>query len=388
MREFLRQQADQGLQVDSVVTDPPYGLVSTVKRFGKEGSAPAKSNGATGVYKRASAGFMGQTWDGEGVERDPETWRAVYDVMKPGAHLLAFGGTRTWHRIAAAIEDAGFELRDTIMWLYGTGFPKSHNDPAGMEGWGTALKPSWEPVIVARKPLIGTVAQNVLAHGTGAINIDGCRAPLAAGEEPYHYPNGPGGSDPNHMWRGREKGDGAEAKSGSAAGRWPANLAHDGSDEVEAAFAAFGERTSGVPGTRRKAHETTSMAGTLGMLGRQEVGYADSGSASRFFYCAKATQAERNGTTHPTVKPVALMRWLVRMVTPPGGTVLDPFAGSGTTGLAAQAEGFNFLLVERDEKYHAQASARLGIAAPTSGFESAMSRLEAAVFAATEMRNA
>jgi site-specific DNA-methyltransferase (adenine-specific) len=320
------------------------------------------SKGSTGVYARSSAGFMGQTWDGTGIELRPETWRACYDVLPPGGYLLAFGGTRTWHRIACAIEDAGFEIRDSLMWLYGTGFPKSHDVSKGIDkmlgaerevvgvraipgygkanvahgqqqraslsfdrvsdfpaspeaaawaGWGTALKPGWEPIIMARKPLEGTVAQNVLRHGTGAINIDACRL-----ENPDYDATA---QQSNRVtWEGGKhsgfSADHSQAKY-NAAGRWPANVLHDGSDEVEAAFAAFG-------------------------------------SASRFFYSAKTSKAERGeGNNHPTVKPQALMRWLVRMVTPPGGTVLDPFAGSGSTGLAARAEGFDCVLAEQSLEY-------------------------------------
>ena len=360
------------------ITDPPYHLTSTVKRFGADGAAPAKP----GVYGRSSAGFMGKKWDGGDISFRPETWAEVLRVLKPGAYLLCFGGTRTWHRIACAIEDAGFDIRDTIMWLYAKGFPKSHDvargidkhlgvrgvlgeprsaahaewiargalrgdqgaegwqrpwmdDPeqvaanarryiagspqaAPWQGWGSALKPAWEPIIVARRPLVGTIAENVLAHGCGGFNIDACRI----GEH----------------------------------GRWPANVAHDGSDEVEAAFAAFGEKRSGT-GARKAASGAGYAPNALGSesrpAGTPNVEYGDVGSASRFFFSGKATAADRAGSKHPTVKPVALMRWLVRMVTPPGGLVLDPFAGSGTTGAAARAEGASCVLVEADDEYAA-----------------------------------
>jgi site-specific DNA-methyltransferase (adenine-specific) len=170
----LPRLAAEGFRAHSVVTDPPYHLTSIVKRFGAANAAPAKHE-TDGAYARASRGFMGKQWDGGDIALRPETWRLVFDCMLPGAYLLAFGGTRTWHRQAVAIEDAGFEVRDTLAWMFGSGFPKSHNLHGEWEGWGTALKPAFEPIVVARKPLIGTVAANVLAHGTGAINIDACR---------------------------------------------------------------------------------------------------------------------------------------------------------------------------------------------------------------------
>ena len=359
--------------VDAIVTDPPYGL-----------------------------SFMGKGWD-HGVPGIP-FWLGALRVAKPGAHLLAFGGTRTFHRLAVAIEDAGWEMRDTVMWVYGSGFPKSLDvgkaidkaagaereamttraaadlfeperevvkarttgigtgrgstpimgdgnrnitAPATVvarqwEGWGTALKPAWEPIIVARKPLVGTVAENVLAHGTGALNIDGCRI------------GGPHTYTPRLTHNVNLNDDGwakvgADVSPVIAAGRWPANLIHDGSDEVVAL----------------------------------------AGDAARFFYCAKASKADRNEgcesmqlkaafdnangnmggnmgsrsgprqNNHPTVKPTALMRYLVRLVTPPSGTVLDPFMGSGSTGKAAALEGCGFIGIELDAEYIEIARARI-----------------------------
>jgi site-specific DNA-methyltransferase (adenine-specific) len=309
--------------VDAVVTDPPYGL-----------------------------SFMGKVWD-RGVP-GVEFWESIGSAMKPGAHLLAFGGTRTFHRLTCAIEDAGFEIRDCLMWVYGSGFPKSLDvskaidKAAGAErgdagpstrhgggvvgagtsyelppephrltapatdaakqwqGWGTALKPAWEPIILARKPLIGTVAANVLEHGTGALNIDGCRVGTEKRTNPAAG-NKPGGAA--FMGKGMPEG----VSPTEAVGRWPANLIHDGSDEV----------TEQLPN-----------------------------EAARFFYCAKASKAERGeGNTHPTVKPLALMRYLCRLVTPPGGLVLDPFMGSGSTLLAAQQEGLRSVGIDLDEKH-------------------------------------
>jgi site-specific DNA-methyltransferase (adenine-specific) len=352
--------------VDAIVTDPPYGLA-----------------------------FMGRAWD-HGVPGVP-FWAEALRVAKPGAHLAAFGGTRTFHRLACAIEDAGWEIRDCFSWLYGSGFPKSADvsrvidKAAGAErsvvigtrglnswskdaatgpaindglrqnfdrvntllapatdaakrwqGWGTALKPAWEPIILARKPLVGTVASNVLTHGTGALNIDGCR--IGTGEDKTS--GGCAGVSALH-----EGGITHRTPVDFSKGRWPANVALD--EEAAAMLdAQTGTLTSGVPGKRRKPHQTTSMAGTVGMLDRDEVGYADSGGASRFFYTAKASRSERGeGNTHPTVKPVALMRWLCRLVCPPAGSILDPFAGSGTTLLAAHLEGFDYLGVEREAEY-------------------------------------
>ena len=345
--EVLPRLAEEGVRVDSCITDPPYHLTSIVKRFGKPDSAAVKvpENG-TGVYARGSKGFMGKQWDGGDIAFQPETWAAVMAVMKPGAHLLAFGGTRTYARMAVAIEDAGFEVRDTVAWLYGSGFPKSHDVGKGIDkaagaeretiglesmvftapatpeaqrwnGWGTALKPAMELICLARKPLSeGTVAKNVVLHGTGAINVDGCRI----------------GTD-----------EGAEDDGRSAIGRWPANLAHDGSEEVLAGF----PQTDSQPGGNRG---TSQIWG--GAHGDQQCnGYNASGSAARFFYTSKASPSEREGSKHPTVKPLDLMRWLVRLITPPGGTILDPFAGSGTTGVAAVCEGFDAILIEREPEY-------------------------------------
>ncbi len=216
--EMTRMEANS---IDACVTDPPYHLTSAVKRFGKPNSAPAQ-HGTDGLYARQSAGFMGKTWDGGDIAMRPDVWREVLRVLKPGGHLVAFGGTRTHHRVWCAIEDAGFEIRDTIMWVYGSGFPKSHD--AG-NGWGTALKPAWEPIILARKPLIGTVVANVLQHGTGAINIGDCRV--------GHDVRLNLSASRNEIY-GQFKG--AETEGRIAVGRWPANLIHDGSEEVLGAF--------------------------------------------------------------------------------------------------------------------------------------------------------
>lgn len=241
-----------------------------------------------------------------------------------------------------------FSVRDKLI--------REHSDAAKRwKGWGTALKPAWEPVIVGRKPTQGTATQNVLQHGCGALNIDGCRVGTDSTRRPLGKPlnGGAYGSD-------RVERASLDAVGGSDNGRWPANVIHDGSDAVEAAFAYFGERSSGSRNGIRKAH---AEFGTFAENGR-DSGYlrqGDTGSASRFFYCAKASKAERDGSRHPTVKPVALMAYLCRLVTPPGGTVLDPFAGSGTTGQAAVQEGFHAVLVEREAEYCADIRHRLAL---------------------------
>lgn len=361
-RERIREIPDGTL--DAVVTDPPYALVSIVKRFGAEGAAPAAGD----VYARASAGFMGQKWDTGEVAFDPAFWADVRRAMKPGAHLVAFSGTRSYHRLAAAIEDAGFEIRDQLAWLYGSGFPKSHDVSKGIDkaagatrevvgvagrskpgsgdiattgmsggeyystapatpeaeawqGWGTALKPAWEPIVLARNPLSGTVAANVLAHGTGAINIGGCRVGAEGG---------------TRKERDQDKaattsvGGYLNAKASApidGLGRWPANITHDGSDEVVGMFPYDGEQ-----------------------------------SAARFFYSAKADADDRIGSKHPTVKPVDLMQYFCRLITPPGGLILDPFAGSGTTGEAAWREGFDAILIEREEAFQGDIARRMQMA--------------------------
>lgn len=285
--------------------------------------------------------------------------KEVYRVLKPGAHLIAFGGTRTFHRLAAGIEDAGFEIRDQLAWCYGSGFPKSHNQKDEWEGWGTALKPAWEPICLARKPLSGTVADNLAKHGTGALNIDGCKI----GDEVRHaaftslapcHGNALGQAGTAAARRGTQ----GEPKE--YVGRWPANIIHDGSDEV---LAAFPESYSA---SAHYGTETTDKA--IWGNGSARVKYAGSGdahgSAARFFYCAKATTEERGeGNNHPTVKPVDLMRWLCRLVTPPGGTVLDPFMGSGSTLIAADAEQFNAIGCELSPDYAAIAEKRIRDAA-------------------------
>jgi len=368
-RERMGELADAS--VDSVVCDPPYHLTSIVKRFGAANAAPAKV-GKTGAYARASKGFMGQTWDGGDVAFQQETWAEVLRVLKPGGHIVAFSGTRTYHRMAVAIEDAGFEIRDQLAWVYGSGFPKSHNLDGEWQGWGTALKPAWEPIALARKPLIGTVARNVMEYGTGAINIDGCRIETEDGKPAWHYPQGPQGRTGKGTWNDTNSGYKpiAEEYSAPALGRWPANIIHDGSDEVLAGFPDARSYCNN-PETAKRAggktfENTPRNVGILPSEGAFERGqmYSDSGTAARFFYSAKVSAEERGeGNNHPTVKPQALMRWLCRLITPPGGTVLDPFMGSGSTLIAADAEQFNAIGCELSPEYAAIAERRIRAAA-------------------------
>jgi site-specific DNA-methyltransferase (adenine-specific) len=398
--------------VDSVVTDPPYLI-----------------------------GFMGKGWDAaDGIAGQPEVWAECLRVLKPGGHLLAFGATRTYHRMTVAIEDAGFEIRDSLHWCYGSGFPKSldvskaidkaagaerevvgtkkavpgvafiSDGPAELNitapatdaarqwsGWGTALKPAHEPIVVARKPLVGTVAGNVLAYGTGALNIDGCRV------------GSDGGTTKGNPPKGKSNGVYGDGLNGACdivplnAGRWPANLVFTHAADCAEACA------DGCPVAELDGQSGVSKSGAAGKKGSSgfadgydgdySVPYGDTGGASRFFtvtewdpiadvapfrYVAKPSKRERNAgldglpgkreadrakadgvggdnprnrsnaakvNHHPTVKPVALMRWLVRLVTPPGGTVLDPFAGSGTTLIAATLEGFDAIGIEMTDDY-------------------------------------
>ncbi|ENI4023183.1 site-specific DNA-methyltransferase [Pseudomonas aeruginosa] len=385
---------------DSVVTDPPYGIRFMGKawdgadieaRAARRAEMPshAPDAGPNGGHRSvaAEAGKYDLTPKGMlAFQAFTLEWAAdCLRVLKPGGHLLSFASPRTYHHMAVGIEMAGFEIRDQIMWVFGSGFPKSHNLSGEYEGWGTALKPGHEPICMARKPLAGTVARNVLAHGTGALNIDGCRIP----SEPMPPNTGAGG-----LPRRREdeqRGPGAVSQP-HAGGRWPANLIHDGSPEV---VALFPHTKSGVMkgGTIRAAQDAPGSVcyGTYGGNATSEDTFGDEGSAARFFYCAKATRRDRNegcehmerkplhwssgsqnpgsfqadGTdktsqnNHPTVKPTDLMAYLVRLVTPPGGKVLDPFTGSGSTGKAAVREGFEFVGIEREAPYLAIAEARI-----------------------------
>lgn len=312
--------------VDSIVTDPPYGL-----------------------------SFMGKKWDYDVPAQ--EIWEECLRVLKPGGHLLAFAGTRTQHRMAVRIEDAGFEIRDMIAWVYGSGFPKSHNLDGDKQGWGTALKPALEPITVARKPLIGTVADNVMQHGTGALNIDGCRIVTDPKiDDPRLGGNGSWKTDKaaTNVYEGGYAGE--DIKS-SPLGRWPANFIHDGSDEATellndsarffyCAKANKRDRDEGLDGfdDKKMGFSNGAQIHGEGYDKGQEIGL---------------NRVISRKNNHPTVKPTDLMRYLCRLVTPPSGVVLDPFMGSGSTGKAAMMEGFQFIGIEREHDYISIAEARI-----------------------------
>ncbi len=330
--------------IDSIVTDPPYEL-----------------------------GFMGRAWDRSGIAVDVALWRAALRVVKPGGYLIAFAHARTYHRMVCAIEDAGFEIRDQIMWLYGSAMPKG----GVRDGRGTCLKPAHEPIVVARRPLIGTVAANLARYGTGAMNIDACRIASADANPSIarrqgstaHLSNRPAcETEAEGRMASRQTPDAFRAaRPGEALGRWPANVVHDGSDDACAGFPVTDRRV--VPQVRVQAKARSATATVYGQDNRIRTtpGYADHGSAARYFYCAKASRADRDiggvGNTHPTVKPTALMRWLVRLFTPENGLVLDPFAGSGSTGRAALLEGRRFVGCELTDAYLPIARARIADAA-------------------------
>jgi site-specific DNA-methyltransferase (adenine-specific) len=335
--------------VDAVVTDPPYGLEFMNAEWDKlagDWRDPARS--ATRSEGRTAAKFKLATpryHAGAGMQAWHQQWAAAaLRVLKPGGYLLAFGGTRTYHRLACAVEDAGFEVRDCLMWLYGSGFPKGQG----------CLKPAWEPILLARRP-----GPRVLP-----LNVDGCRVPgtINAG---WCESKGRGPKFTGTTYNGGEEYPERQDRfDASPAGRYPANVVHDGSDEVLEAFAAFGEKTSSLRGPRcGQAGGSKTGNGIYGDLPQKGyppgTTYADSGTAARFFYTAKASGAEREGSTHPTVKPVALMRWLVRLVTFPGQLVLDPFMGSGSTGVACRREDRRFVGVEKEPAYHAEAEKRV-----------------------------
>ena len=397
--------------IDACVTDPPYGL-----------------------------SFMGKAWDYDVPGTD--IWTQVHDVLKPGAHLLSFFGSRTYHRGAIPIEDAGFEIRDQLMWLYGSGFPKSHNigkavdklqgnerevvgvsenekdfrdlgkntkeihglDKLGVgvsasrksiditkgnsewEGWGTALKPAHEPIVMARKPFKGSVAENVLEHSTGGINIDDSRVD-ADNDAKVRIRKAGSEFGQNSNWNDHKNID---TVYDPTKGRFPANVMHDGSEEVQKIFPQTSKSSGG------RSYQNTNQMYSGGWANEKgnktDPGFGDEGTAARYFYCAKASKKDRdeglenfmeaqttdgnirsnsetartfgaNSTlrknVHPTVKPTELMRYLCRLITPKGGVVLDPFMGSGSTGKAAVMSGYKFVGVEMDEEYFEIACARV-----------------------------
>lgn len=360
-RQVLKGLSDCG--IDACVCDPPYALDSIVRRFGAVNAAPARA-GQTGAYARASTGFMGQTWDTGETAFDPGFWAEVWRVLKPGAHLVAFGGTRTYHRLASAIEDAGFEIRDQLAWVYGSGFPKSHSQG---DGRGTALKPGWEPIVLARKPLDGTVAQNLARWGVGALDIDGCRVPHTGESHAGKSRSGQASAERRYHDRGGTTFTMTPGPlGGDPRGRWPANIVHDGSAEVVAAFPATASGSGAIKRQSGAGYRPNALGQESRPPGTEMVAYGDRGTAARFFYCAKATKAERMGSKHPTVKPVALMRWLCRLIAPPGAVILDPFAGSGSTGVAAVMEGQRPVLIEREAQFCADIERRIAASDPDS----------------------
>lgn len=399
--------------VDSAVMDPPYHLTSIVKRFG--GDQPPRTKAAVGkhAYGRHAAGFMGKAWDGGDIAFRPETWAAVLRVLKPGGYLLAFASTRGFGRMSVAIEDAGFivhplldlfcaspdaaefwemlevpqrdalarllthaELGPMLAWVFGQGFPKAARltscaldgpfagmDVDGFRYGGQALKPAIEPIFMGQKPFSeanGTL--NVHRWGTGALNIDACRI-HADDAKGYAYSVARTAPGATQNATGRTKfDDGTRFEGRTKDGRWPANFIHDGSDEVLAGFPDTGISSGGSGEASRQSalNGVVYEGGYSGkMLGRNAGGLGDTSSAARFFYSAKAGDDDRLGSGHPTVKPVELMQWLVRLVTPPGGIVLDPFAGTGTTGIAAWREGFRSILIEREAAYRADIARRM-----------------------------
>lgn len=394
--------------IDAIVTDPPYGLEFMGKEWdGADGFrralnlADAGRDNAFGRTSQHGPEYRTKVGDMQVFQQWCTTWAVeCLRVLKPGGHLLSFGGTRTYHRMASAIEDAGFEIRDQIGWLYGSGFPKSSNQDGEWEGWGTALKPAWEPIVMARKPLIGTVPKNLATHGVGALNIDGCRVIAEDGANRSRPPR-----TANAIFGGG-KGTNLTSSPHNGLGRWPANIIHDGSDEVLAAFPQARGQIADASSSNEK-RKTQNVYGAM-QRGNDGAKARDAGgSAARFFkavepddkrfaYVAKASKADRddgltspekpivtfataNGTSgkpssisegrnttrrndHPTVKPTDLMRYLCRLVTPPGGTVLDPFMGSGSTGRGAVLEGFSFIGVEMSAEYFDIADARIAAA--------------------------
>ena len=416
-RKEMKKLQRQKIMVDAIVTDPPYHLTSIVERFGKEGSAPAKDK--DGAFKRQSVGFMGKEWDGGDIAFDPMTWSLCLGLLKPGGHLIAFSASRNYHRMAVAIENAGFEIRDQIMWLYGSGFPKSLNigkavdkkqanereslgmyDPRSLqdganrterpignqqvanyessmvertkgnsewEGWGTALKPAHEPIVLARKPLSEkSVADNVLKYGTGAINIDACRVETNPEVDDMlrevdrkervseTWKEGSGFKNENNNLTGvREDG------------RYPANIMHDGLQEEWARYfycpkTSTEERNRGLEGFSAKPIAWGNQA--KAELKRGNLNFAADGDGT------KHNKVAMRLNTHPTVKPVELMKYLCRLVKPKGGTVLDPFMGSGSTGIAAKDEGFDFIGIEKEPEYYDIAEARIKKTAPLFDF--------------------
>jgi len=367
--EVMKDFSDNS--VDAVITDPPYGLGFMGKgwdtfnpKFIDESMKKDKRPHKVIASQRRSN--TAGTYD-HSRNNEYQSWCLVwaiecYRVLKPGGHILSSGGTRTFHRMACAIEDAGFQIRDQIQWIYGSGFPKSYNigkNTDGWDGWGTALKPANEPICLARKPLSEkTIVENVLKWGTGGINVGGCRVegePIEIGLSKAHLGNNYG--------RG-SGGRGTDETYINTQGRFPANLILD----EEAGRMLDAQSGVSVSNRNKRGNLVDIRRGNYGRANGKIInnsdylrGHNDKGGASRFFYCAKSSRKERNAglegmdgirkNHHPTVKPISLMRYLCRLITPPNGKVLDPFAGSGTTGCACIMEGFDFIGIEQNDEY-------------------------------------
>lgn len=357
--------------VDSIVTDPPYHLTSIVKRFG--GDMPPRTEATVGkhAYGRHATGFMGKHWDGGDIAFQPATWAAVLRVLKPGGYILAFASSRGFGRMSVAIEDAGFINHPMFGWIFGSGFPKATRIKAdGYDGFrygGQASKPALEPIYMGQKPFSeATGTANILRWGTGAVNIDGCRIgteeELRAGAAKLwsHAREGEASAERRYEDEGGTNfAMKPGPRGGSPSGRWPANIIHDGSDEV---LGAFPEAPGQQFASRDDQRAQGAVYGAIAMNGKGYEPRGDEGSAARFFYSAKADAEDRIGSKHPTVKPLDLMQYLVRYVTPPGGVVLDPFAGTGTTGEAAFREGMRAVLIEREPEYQADIARRMELA--------------------------
>lgn len=352
--------------IDSVVTDPPYHLTSITKRFGKKDAAPASTNNNDGSFARLSKGFMGKEWDGVdengiGIANNVELWEQVLRVLKPGGHMLAFSGTRTYHRMVSAIEDAGFEIRDMINWTYGSGFPKNHDVGKKVEqykGFGTALKPSHEPIVLARKPVEGTIAENVLTYGTGAINIDGSR--IDTNGEKLDV----GGRGKHNRGKGYGFQPMGDYEIPEGQGRYPANTILTADEEVAALFpndtSRYFQQIECDPIIyQAKAGKKERNKGLEEFPEKTKVFNGQSGRSSEEIKDVEKRFTTITKNTHPTVKPIKLMEYLVKLITPPNGVVLDPFAGSGTTLIAAKTQGFNYIGIELTPEYVEIAEARL-----------------------------
>ena len=444
----MQKLIDDGVQVDSVVTDPPYHLTSITQRYGKEGSASCTDK--DGLYTRVNTGFMGKKWDGGDIAFRKETWELCFKLLKPGGHLLAFSGSRTYHRMAVAVEDAGFEIRDQIMWIYGSGFPKSMNigknidkihrgvrhgtkdsssemhgvkrekiegntrndidtfyrttktkeydfvteDGRNWDGWGTHLKPAHEPIVMARKPISeNSVADNVLKHGTGGINIDGCRTENNDAKYPDTNPDfrdqGKQSKEnigidklsfgqtqnvkrkkvvrksrsEDGVWTDNNSGMKQEDNHYADAdprGRFPANVIHDGLEESWAKY-FYCAKTSKSERNQGLDNFDTKRVGMSNGAQSKGDGY-DKGQGIGL------NRVIERKNTHPTVKPLKLMKYLCRLVTPKDGTVLDPFMGSGSTGMAAKDESFDFIGIEKEKEYYDIANSRIKVISPLAEF--------------------